>query len=299
MLPHLCLQKGMMKFLKITGIAGGILVLLATLFYLYASYQVDQRLAARYSIQSVNLPIRSDSAAMAKGNHLVNIKGCRDCHGEDLSGKVFNDDILVGKLAGPNLTQGKGGLPDNYQANDWVKAIRHGVKRDDHPLIVMPSLETSKMSEEELTAMISYLHALPPVDNTVPRSTLGIMIKTMVYLDMIELIPAEQIDHTAPLVKRVDESAPLVLGKHLSAMCSGCHRENMKGGDAMAPGFPPVPDLTSTGVTGKWTLEQFMTTLRTGKRPDSTSLDPSMPVQMTKYYSDQELQALYTYFKNL
>lgn len=165
--------------------------------------------------------------------------------------------------------------------------------------MVMPSLETSKMSQEDLAAMIAYLNALPPVDNSMPKSKLGVMIKTMVYLREIDLIPAEQIDHNGTLVKSVSTSSPVKYGKYLATMCSGCHHENMKGGEPMAPGFPPVPDLTYTGAAGRWTQEQFNTALRTGKRPDGTVLDPNMPVQMTKHYSDEEPHALYSYLRSL
>lgn len=288
-----------MKILKIIGSVLGGLIVAGMLFYFYASYRVDQRLSEKYDVTPEEFQILTDSASIAKGKHLVDIKGCKDCHGDNLGGIVFNDDMLIGTLAGPNLTKGSGGLPADYAIANWVKAIRHGLDQNNYPLMVMPSLETSKMSHEDLQSMISYLHTIPPVDNQLPESELGIMIKTMVHLDAIQLIPAEQIDHTTPLIKSADITIPANYGKYLSVMCSGCHHENMKGGDPMAPGFPPVPDLTSTGVTGRWTQAQFNTALRTGKRPDGSVLDPNMPVQMTKHYSDEELQALYVYLKNL
>jgi mono/diheme cytochrome c family protein len=288
-----------MKIIKIIGLVFGTLVSFGVLFYLYASYQVDQRLATKYDVTPEELIIPNDSASIAKGKHLVDIKGCRDCHGEDLGGKVFNDDVLIGTLVGPNLTKGKGGVVADYPIANWLKAIRHGLDSDNYPLMVMPSLETSKMSKQDLQNMISYLKTLPAVDNCLPESELGIMIKTMVHLDQIPLIPAEQIDHKSGLIDSVDVSSVSEYGKYLSVMCSGCHHENMKGGEPMAPGLPPVPDLTSTGAAGRWTQEQFNTALRRGKRPDGTMLDPNMPVQMTKHYSDAELNALYNYLRTL
>jgi cytochrome c553 len=287
-----------MKVLKIIGMVLISIVMLAAAFYGYASYRVDQRLAQKYDVTPEAFSIPSDSASVAKGKHLVDIKGCRDCHGDDLGGKIFADELLLGTLAGPNLTHGKGGLPEQYATANWVKAIRHGLDSNNLPLIVMPSLETSRMSLDDLKAMIAYLSALPSIDNEMPDSKLGVMIKTMVYLDKIAVIPAEQIDHKTLLTTHSDTSSPEAFGKYLSTMCSGCHRENMKGGGPMAPGFPPVPDITFTGATGRWTEEQFKTALRTAKRPDGTTLDPNMPVQMTKYYSDEELHALYTYLRS-
>jgi cytochrome c553 len=288
-----------MKILKITGIVLGAIIALAALFYVYASYQVNERLAKKYDVMPVTITVPTDSASIELGKHLVDIKGCRDCHGDNLEGKVIADDPILGKMAGPNLTRGNGGLPSDYPTENWVKAIRHGLDKNNLPLIVMPSLETSKMSEDDLSAMIAYLNSIAPVDNSFPKSELGIMLKAMTHLDQIQLIPAEQIDHQAALVKSVDVSSPEQLGKYLAVMCSGCHRENFKGGEPMAPGFPPVPDITSTGATGKWTQEQFNTALRTASRPDGTVLDPNMPVQMTKHYTDEELEALYVFLKTL
>jgi hypothetical protein len=38
------------------------------------------------------------------------------------------------------------------------------------------------------------LKNLPAVNNRVPKSKLGIMIKTLTFLGKLEIIPAEQID---------------------------------------------------------------------------------------------------------
>jgi len=288
-----------MKILRVLALVVGALVVAIAIFYMYASYKVDQRLRRWYDVQAESLPVLSDSASVAKGSHLVDIKGCRDCHGDNLGGKVFNDDFLLGTLAGPNLTRGKGGVPDDYPTTNWVKAVRHGLDSAGFPLMVMPSLETSKMSQDDIQAMIAYLNSLPPVDNTLPKSKLGILIKTMVHLGKIDLIPAEQIDHDAALVPSVDTSSPEKYGQYLSAMCTGCHHADMKGGDPMAPGFPPVPDLTATGATGRWTKEQFYAVLRTGNTPEGRALDPNMPIQMTRNYTDEELNALYTFLRSL
>ncbi len=289
----------MKKFLKIVAAVFFSLISLVLMFYVYASYQVDQRLQTEYMVIPQEFPIPTDSLSWSNGKHLVDIKGCADCHGADLGGQVFHNDILVGKLAAPNLTRGAGGIPPDYSTGDWVRALKHGLDRNNHPLVIMPCVETSKMSEEDMKSMIAYLKSLPPVDNTVPKSKLGLMVTALASLNQVDVIPAEKIDHQQELIKSVDKSSPLQFGKYLSSMCSGCHRDHMKGGPPLAPGFPPVPDLTSTGATGRWTQQEFNTTLRTGTRPDGSMLDPNMPWQMTKHYSDEELQALYTYFRSL
>jgi hypothetical protein len=74
----------------------------------------------------------------------------------------------------------------------------------------------------------------------------------------------------------------------------------MKGGDPIAPGFPVVPDVTTSGNVGKWTEDQFITVLRTGKTPEGKEIDPkNMPWPMTAAYTDTELKALYAYLKSI
>jgi len=74
----------------------------------------------------------------------------------------------------------------------------------------------------------------------------------------------------------------------------------MKGGEPVAPGYPMVADITSTGHPGKWTDEQFIKTLRTGVTPEGKVLKPEeMPWRMTKELTDLELKALHLYLNSL
>jgi len=119
-------------------------------------------------------------------------------------------------------------------------------------------------------------------------------------LDKLPLLPAEQINHERMLVKEIKAEVSVDYGKYLSTACQGCHRENMKGGEPIAPGFPVVADITTSGNPGKWTEEQFIAALRTGKTPEGKMLKPEeMPWNMTKVYTDLELKALYRYLHSL
>ncbi|MEO8470906.1 MAG: hypothetical protein ABI477_01895 [Chryseolinea sp.] len=67
----------------------------------------------------------------------------------------------------------------------------------------------------------------------------------------------------------------------------------MKGGNPGAPGFPPVANISSTGHPGKWTAEQFIETLRTGKTREGRVLKPEeMPWPIANQFTDVELKAL-------
>ncbi|MGA0061228.1 MAG: c-type cytochrome, partial [Planctomycetota bacterium] len=87
-----------------------------------------------------------------------------DCHAPDLGGRLVIDDPMVGRVAGPNLTRGAGGLGGDYTDADFVRAIRHGVARDGRALVLMPSLDYQGLSDEDLGAMIAYVKTVAPVD---------------------------------------------------------------------------------------------------------------------------------------
>jgi len=38
-----------------------------------------------------------------------------DCHGKDLGGKTVMNNGAMGRIDGPNLTHGQGGLPTSYR----------------------------------------------------------------------------------------------------------------------------------------------------------------------------------------
>lgn len=288
------------KILKWTGIVLGSLILLLLGGYFFIANNITNRADKTYPFPAESLDIPTDTAAINRGEHLAVIKGCTDCHGTNLAGKIMIDDPALGRLVSSNLTGGPGGLPADYRTADWVLALRHGVDRDGKPLLFMPSHETTLLSRQDMAAIIAYCQQVPNVANTLPANDLGPVVNVMAYLDKMPLLSVEKIDHNLPMVAQVEATEGIAQGKYLAVSCSGCHRPTFKGGDPVAPGFPPVPDLTLTGNPGKWTKEQFVTTLRTGKTPSGHQINnDNMPWKMTAQYTDQELASLYQFFHSL
>jgi cytochrome c553 len=288
------------KVLKITGITVLSLFFVILAAYTFIYFNIQSRLNRHYTVQTQTIDISYDSAKLAYGERLTIVKGCRDCHGEDLGGKVFIDDNGLGLIIGKNLTKGKGGLPKNYSTEDWVLALKHGIRKDGKTLLVMPSYEFTHLSEQDMAAIIAYAQALPNVDRELPEHNLKPLTYILASLDKLPLITAERIDHTTKLVKQVKAEVSADFGKYLATSCIGCHRTDMKGGEPIAPGFPPVANISSSGNQGKWTEQQFIEVLRTGKTPEGKTLDPKdMPWTMTASYTDTELKALYMYLQSI
>ncbi|GGB84943.1 c-type cytochrome [Dyadobacter sediminis] len=290
----------MKKIFKWAGIALGTVVLLLLIGYTVIAMRVKARIGKNYSFAKEEILFSRDSSTLARGKHLVAIKGCQDCHGNDLGGKVMNDDGAIGRLVASNLTKGSGGLPQDYSTADWLAALRHGVNHNGQPLIFMPSHETTLLSEQDMSALIAYCEQVPNVDRTLPANDLGPIAIVMSHFDKMPLLSVEKIDHNKPMIAKADTVTGAAQGKYLAVSCTGCHRTNLKGGEPLAPGFPPVPDITSSGHVGKWSEKDFLTTLTTGKTPEGHILkNEDMPWKMTAQYTKPELQSLYRYLSSI
>ncbi len=139
------------------------------MYFGYASYSVDQRMSRIYYIEVPELEIVEDSLSMALGAHLVQIKGCQECHGDDLGGKIIVDDPALGRMIPGNITRGRGGLPEDYSTRDWVRAIRHGLDRENKPIPLMPGQEFYTLTQKVLNAIIAYCRNVSPVDRELPE----------------------------------------------------------------------------------------------------------------------------------
>lgn len=288
------------KILKWTGIVLAFLILIVIAFYTLAYFSVNSRANKVYAVKLQQLTIPDDSVSYAMGQHTAAIRGCLECHGSNLGGKVFmSDSTPIAMLYSANLTNGNGGI--NYTDSDWVRALRHGLNKENKSVWFMPAQHTTaQLSNTELASLICFLKKQPPVDNVTPKHELKPLGTVLTYLDKFPLFPAEVIDHNASYTDEVKVEVSAAYGKYLAISCAGCHGEQYKGGAAGDPKSPPVPDLTTTGELGKWTSEQFIATIRTGTTPNGKLLSDYMPWKVFgKVSRDDELKAIYMYLHTL
>jgi len=293
----------MKSLFKWTGLILGSFLVLLLVFYAYVYFKTTSRFNKAYTLQVPAIVIPTDSASIAKGYHLAAIKGCNDCHGSSYSGKVVIDDPALGLITAPNITRGQGGLTTrhtSYTDADYVRAIKHGLNQENKSLKLMPSYEYNSLSNQDMGALIAYIKRVPPVDNEMPEISLGPMAYVLTHLDQLPLVSAEKIDHTTTSQEVVHPEITPAYGQYVAVSCTGCHRDNFKGGDALVPGSPTVPNITGTGMVGKWSEAQFIQTLKTGVTPEGKKLNPQyMPWKMTQQYTDVEIKSLYLYLKGI
>ena len=66
----------------------------------------EWRFRKHFAVPSHVVAVPTDAEAVARGEHVATIRGCVACHGEGVIGHVDVDDPILGRLAGPNLTNG-------------------------------------------------------------------------------------------------------------------------------------------------------------------------------------------------
>lgn len=314
------------KVLKIAGVLVSILVLAGAGVYIWATIATNRMLAQTFETHLVDFPIpfpidpaevsamglTEDSArqlaqtrAVERGQHLVTARyTCTACHGANFGGGVMVDAFPIGSLLAPNLTLGKGSRTADFKPRDWDRIVRHSVLRDGHPA-VMPAEDFQRMSDQELSDIICYIRSLPPVDNTVPKSSLGPLGKVLVATGKMRLSASLIESHTAPHpVRPPEEAVSAEFGKHLAAVCMGCHGPDFSGGPIAGgdPSWPPARNLTpdATGLKG-WTYDQFVNAMAKGQRPDKTALRAPMSMMTTygKSMKEVERRALWAYLQSL
>ena len=105
--------------------------------------------------------LRSDAASVERGGYLFRSRGCGDCHGMDGAGAVVVDDGAM-HIRAPDITPAPTGVVAGYSPVDWVRTIRHGVKPDGRPVMIMPSEEYNRLVDADLAAIVAYVRQLAP-----------------------------------------------------------------------------------------------------------------------------------------
>ena len=239
--------------------------------------------------------------AINRGKHLVKSRvSCDACHGVDFGGAAVVDMAIVGHWVAPNLTSGEGSVTKGFTANDWDRAVRHGVRRDGSSSS-MPSGDFVNLTDHELSDVVAYIRSMPPVNRDLGPVKLGPVFAYMIATDP-KAFSAATTDHDKAHAVEPPALAPSVeLGQHIAQVCRGCHGAHLSGGTlAGDPEMPVVANITPhfTGLKS-WSEADFIRALREGKRKDGTEISKMMPWQAYGQMSDTELKALWAYLQTV
>lgn len=305
------------------GLVFGALVGTIAIAFVVIYFKSQARLTRIYELPQETVPVPTDPDSLARGQHIFQFRGCEACHSgggslnvdshlnlpsqdlPNMEGNVYLDDPAIGRVIASNLTSGEGGVGRLYTDQDWVRAIRHGVRPEETPLLFMPSTEFYFLSDEDLGAVIAFIKSARSVDNDLPASSVSWTGRAvMTFIPAITFIPAELIPHEGPRPIPPEVGITPEYGEYLTYSCKVCHGLMMSGGPI--PGFPsswpPAPNLTFGGGSAlpSWTEEGFMNTIRTGITPEGREVRGEyMPWGSYKFMNDEELKAVWLYLQSL
>lgn len=290
------------SWLKRIGIALLVLVALAAAALFAGDHLARQKMQRRVDIAVQPVAYKDDAAALERGRYLFASRGCVDCHGAKGNGNMFVDDGKGMRLAGPNISPGPGSLVKDYQPVDWVRSIRHGVNPQGRPLMIMPSEDYNRFTDEDLAALVAYIRHMPPAQGGGPVIDLPLPVRAMYGFGLIH-DAAGRIDHAKAPEKPVPDGVTVQHGAYVANMCLGCHGEKLAGGKVPGgpPDWPAAANLTpgdGTAMVRYPDAESFARMFKTGKRPDGQEIKV-MPFGSLREMNDTDVRALHLYLKGL
>lgn len=305
----------------IRKLLGSILILLVLVVAAGAPY-VASRQNLRYDTLAPAITASADTTVIARGHYIVwSVAPCAGCHGDPAQTQAFMDgaeiplsggyhfDIPPGTFYVRNITSdpatGIGAIPDSLIA----RALRYGVRHDGRPLL--PFMELQGMSDEDLTAVISYLRTVPPVTNRVPDHRPNLLGRVV-----LATILSKPIGPKAPPPAVSPHGATVENGRYLAgsvALCVTCHTQrNPNTGEYTGTPFAGAkafesdtlgnvynpPNLTPAARTGRltnMTEDEFVARIRAGRAVPHSP----MPWQVFSRMHEEDLRAIYRFLHSL
>lgn len=308
----------MKRTLKILKWVGIVLVSVIVIFVVLVQFMKDKTFEAPYP----DIKASTDSSIIAKGKAIVyGPAHCAVCHadkkdiervdrGEEviLSGG-FEFKLPIGIIRSANLTSDPETGLGSYTDGEIARSLRHAVARDGHA--IPDFMPFQNLSDEDLTAVISYLRTLAPVKHKVETMDMNFMG------DAVRAFVLEPIGPEGTPPKAVVPDTTIEYGKYLVhsvANCRGCHTDrNPMTGAFIGPDFAGgmefegtkdpnfkvhPPNITPDRKTGKianWTEQFFIDRFRKGR----LVAESPMPWGPFSRMSDLELKAIYRYMRTV
>lgn len=276
----------------------------------------------KYDAPLPDLHASRDPSVIERGRYLVyGPAHCADCHADKnqrraleaghevplTGGYEFN--LPVGTFRTPNITPDKKTGIGRYTDPELARMLRYGVRPDG--TAVLPFMPFANLSDEDLTAIISFLRAQKPIEHDVVTqepNALGYVVKAFVL---------EPNQPTEPIRKSVKPEPTPAYGKYLAhsvANCVGCHTKvdlrtakfdgPLFGGGAEHPSLTnPAETFTTPNLTPHerwgwiygWPEDTFVMRMQGGRVHQGSP----MPWAAFKRMSQDDLRAIYRYLQTV
>lgn len=261
-----------------------------------------------------------DPAVIERGRYLVEGPAhCGECHGAVdppavsrrgrplVGGQEFK--LPVGTFRVPNITPDPETGIGNVKDEAIARMIRHGVKPDGQ--MALPFMPYADLSDDDITAVISYLRTQKPVKHEVAEHDINALGRIVLAFVLKPKGPS------GPTHQSVTPEPTPAYGQYLAhnvGNCVMCHTKIDErtgafagpvfggGGIHEAFGNPEkkfvTPNLTPDprwGWLQGWEEEAFVSRFKAGR----VHADSPMPWESFQQMTDDDLRALYRYFKTL
>lgn len=292
----------MNKWVKRTSILLVTLALAGVATAMVGKIMGENKMTRQITVAVAAVALNADAAHIEQGRYLFSTRGCAECHGANGAGKeVIKDGAML--VVSPNITAGANSVTANYRTEDWVRTLRHGVKPNGHPVMIMPSEDYNRLTDDDVASVIGYVKQLPPVAGRTAVVQLPVPVKALYAFGAIR-DAAEKIDHSLPASIPVASGVTPAHGAYVANTCLGCHGEHLSGGKI--PGAPPAWPAAANLTPGKGSAmarypsaEVFVAMLRSGRRPDGKTISTVMPFASLGAMNDTDVNALYAFLQTV
>lgn len=230
---------------------------------------------------------RLASSDVAHGERVATVLGCTGCHGKDLQGRDWSDEM--GVLWTANLTRSA----ERYGDAELVAMITTGRKpgRDLHG---MPSHIFTKLDPSDLAAILAFLRSKLAGGEVHPEPTFGPELRKMMA-EGTYTSSAQEVDEqgtTWPADAGPDHALGLYIAR---ATCAECHRMDLKGGKPPFPGEKERPDLMM--MVTAYEPADFLKLLHTGKAAGDREVSLMSEVARNRFshLTNDEVEAVRDY----
>ena len=251
-----------------------------------------------------------DQAALLKrGTYLVNGPiACANCHtprGPDMS-LLPNMSFAGGfKIVDPafevytaNITPDKDTGIGTWTDAQIITAIREGKTREGKIIFPpMPVPTYNNMSDDDVKAVVAFLHTVKPIHHEVPQSKYNIPQQAMPPAKSLPAPPkSDKVAYGRYIVTALAHCFECHSGPDAHGAPDPEHRLGAggflitlaPGATVMTPNITPDPD---TGI-GKWSDADIKKALTEGIRPGGRHLSPPMPFPFFKNMTNEDLDAV-------
>lgn len=263
------------------------------------------------------LPAGEMTDEIARGRYLATAGDCIACHTEHDGGIPFAGGRAVptpfGTLYTPNLTPDPETGIGDWSDEEWLDAVRHGVRPDGAQLYpALPYAWFAKVRDADLLAIKTYLMSLEPVEKARPERDLifPLGFRPLVYgwkllfFDDGPFVPdpnkSERWNRGAYLVEGLGHCGACHSPKNFAGAATDELAERYSGSELQnwhAPDLGPDP---RTGL-GAWSEDDIVQYLKTGTngRQFAGGLMREVVEYSTQWLTDEDLHAIATYLKDL